>query len=433
MPQRPLVDAIGEWLIDQALAEPDIVDMFEQTCCRLDGSGIPLGRARLTWPTLHPLFRAETLLWKRGETVEFEQFRHRDEASDEWLVSPMKYMFDNRIDTMRRNLDGPNQRLDFPLMHELKEAGYTDYFVVVTGLEGQKELSGRPDPAAADLMGPSSAEGRGIVVTWSADRAGGFSDDDIEALQNIQRRFAVAVKTVIQRRISTNIAETYLGTRVGREVLSGAIKLGDGMRVKAVIFYADMRNSTPLADTMDPEAFVTLLDDYFIHTAGAVEAENGEVLDFVGDAMVGIFRYTDDATMREACAQARRAMERAFADVHRANAKRVSEGRMTLRFGIALHAGEITFGNIGIPSRLTFAAIGSAMNEAARIEELTKAIEADGLASADVAAHDPDHWHSVGEYRLTGVSQPCELFALNGVEAFQATETAETRPMPLRV
>ena len=430
MPQRPLVNSIGEWLIDQALSEPDIVSMFQQTCRKLDASGIPVARARLTWQTLHPLFRAETLLWHRGREVEFEQFRHREEASEEWLRSPMKYMFDAGVDVMRRHLDGPNERLDFPILEDLKAEGLTDYFVVLTGLEGQTAMTGeRPmftppgsTPAFSSRLSLSpdetfDREGRGIIVTWSADRPGGFSDDDIAALQNIQRRFAVAVKTVIQQRIARNITETYLGGEAGRQVLSGAIKLGDGRRMEAVIFYADMRASTPLADTMEPEAFLSVLNEYFVHTAGAVEAEGGEVLDFVGDAILGVFPYRDEAGKRDAAARARRAMQRAFAQAGAANGEREAAGRMTLRFGVALHAGEVTFGNIGIPSRLTFAAIGSPLNEAARIEALTKVVEADGLASEAVASLEPDQWRSVGEHRLPGVSQPCELFALREAEA----------------
>ena len=424
MPQRPLVNMIGEWLIDQALSEPDILTMFQQTCRKLDAAGIPVARARLTWQTLHPLFRAETLLWHRGEEIEFEQFRHRDEASDEWLRSPMKYMFDAGVDVMRRNLDGPNERVDFPILKDLKTQGLTDYLVVLTGLEGQTLMTGEAlpfrRPGVSAPMGAGETfdrEGRGIIVTWASDRPGGFSDDDITALQNIQRRFAVAVKTVIQRRIARNVAETYLGGEAGRQVLSGAIKLGDGRRMEAVIFYADMRNSTPLADTMEPEAFLGVLNEYFVHTAGAVEAEGGEVLDFVGDAILGVFPYVDTAGKRDAAVRARRAMQRAFAEAEEANREREAAGRMVLRFGVALHAGEVTFGNIGIPSRLAFAAIGSPLNEAARIEHLTKAVDANGLASAEVAALEPDAWRSVGEHRLTGVSQPCELFALAEADA----------------
>ena len=97
--------------------------MFESLCNRIHAIGIPLGRARLTWPTLHPLFQAETILWKRGQATEFEQFLHQETKSEEWLRSPMRYMFDNDVSVLRRNLDGPGKLLDFPVLEEIAARG----------------------------------------------------------------------------------------------------------------------------------------------------------------------------------------------------------------------------------------------------------------------------------------------------------------------
>ena len=429
MSQRPLIDAIGEWLIDQALSEPDIVEVFQQTCRRLDGAGVPLARARLTWRTLHPLFRAETLLWRRGRDVEFDQFRHREEASEEWMRSPMKYMFDNDIVTLRRHLDGPDERIDFEMTRELKEAGYTDYFAVVTGLDGQgtDPRDHRPAFRGPGESLPFEDEGKGIIVTWASDRPGGFSNNDIRALQEIQRRFAVACKTVIQERIARTVTQTYLGADAGREVLRGRIRLGDGRRMKAVIWYADMRDSTPLADTMAPDAFLSLLNSYFELTAKPIMEAGGEVLDFIGDAVLAVFPYAaDDGTgERDASRRARRALEEAFRNVEARNCDHPDLA--PIRFGVGLTAGEVTFGNIGVEARLTFSVIGSSINEAARIEHMTKTLHTSGLATEDVARHEPECWRSLGHHRLTGISGTCELFAPRGVEATSAARREAVR------
>lgn len=123
MTNATLVTGINEWLVDQALGESDIVTMFEGLCSKMHAIGIPLGRARLTWPTLHPLFKAETILWARGKPTEFEQFLHQENVSDAWLRSPMKYMFDNNVNILRRNLDGPSRLLDFPVLEEAPRRG----------------------------------------------------------------------------------------------------------------------------------------------------------------------------------------------------------------------------------------------------------------------------------------------------------------------
>ena len=176
MAGETIITEIGEWLIDQALAQPDIVEMFEALCNRLHAAGVPVTRARLTWPTLHPLFQAETILWKIGEDTEFEQFRHQDEASEQWLASPMNYMLANNLDMLRRNLDGPNRLIDFEILEELEQKGYTDYFLKSTPFNGRVRRNEQMET--------------GILVTWSCNREGGFSDDDLKALAKLQRRLA---------------------------------------------------------------------------------------------------------------------------------------------------------------------------------------------------------------------------------------------------
>jgi len=416
MPDETLTGSIGEWLVDQALSEPDIVEMFEGVCHRLHAVGVPIARARLTWPTLHPLFQAETVVWRRDQGTEFEQFIHQDQASDAWLRSPMKYMFDHNVTILRRHLDGPNKLVDFELLDDLIEQGLTDYLAITTTFG---EVSHRQDGRM-----------RGIVVTWASDRPLGFTDDDIAALKRIQRRYAVACKTAIQNRIAHNITETYLGKHAGNRVLDGQIRRGDGQSTKAVVWYSDLRNSTALADTMPSEDFIKMLNVYFECTAGPAIAEGGEVLDFIGDAVLAIFPCEDEQDLPSAVAAATRALEASLNMVENVNREREKEGLIPIRFGVGLNTGTVMFGNIGVPERLSFSVIGPTVNEVNRIEAMTKALEHPALATASIASQRPGQWHSVGEHRLAGVSQPMELFAANfeaaGREAMQhrATEPA---------
>lgn len=393
-----LISALGEWLIDQALGRPDIEDMFQQVCRRLHAAGVPLLRARLTWPTLHPLFQAETILWVRGVGTEFEQFVHQDEVSDQWLVSPMAYMLDNHVAELRRNLDGPNMLLDFPILDEIKAEGCTDYLVLATPFESTNDHR--------------LVEGnKGIFVNWASDRPGGFSDGDLAALRKIQRRFAAACKAAVQTRIASNITECYLGRHAGRQVLDGAIKLGDGQEVRAVIWYADMRNSTALADTMESSALIELLNDYFDTIAGPVIEYGGEVLDFIGDAVLAIFPYETDEDRARAVRMATMALEDAERLAAERNADRQKAGKVPFDYGIGLTSGTVMFGNIGVAARLAFTVIGPVINQAERIEQLTKTGDMKTLVSAEIAAIEPERWRSIGKRTLTGVSTPCELFA----------------------
>ena len=396
MTDGTLVTGINEWLVDQALSEPDIVGMFESLCNRIHAIGIPLGRARLTWPTLHPLFQAETILWKRGQPTEFEQFVHQETELDAWLRSPMKYMFDNNVAVLRRNLDGPSKLLDFPVLEDVVEQGMTDYLSIRT------DLSVRNETATKGQLG--------IITAWSADRPGGFTNEELEALQKIQRRFAVACKTAIQSRIARNISETYLGREAGGRVLAGSIRRGDGTQTQAVVWYNDMRNSTALADTMPGQDYIELLNEYFDATATPIIEAGGEVLDFVGDGVLAIFPYNDSEQQKVAIEAATTALRNVLKARDKLNDERREKNLFPINFGIGLNTGKVMFGNIGISQRLAFSVIGPTVNEVSRIESLTKATGMDALVTRDIVTLQPENWVSIGKQRLSGVSEEMELF-----------------------
>ncbi len=403
------VTAINEWLIDQALGEPDIVVMFEALCNRINEIGLPLCRARLTWPTLHPLFKAETILWTRGGSTEFEQFLHQENVSEEWIRSPMKYMIENELTLLRRRLDGPSPLFDFPVLTEVAQQGVTDYLAMITSLSLTKTADDTPS--------------LGIIGTWATDKPGGFSDDELTALQRIQRRFAVACKTVIQARIARNISETYLGREAGSRVLSGSIRRGDGNETRAVVWYNDMRNSTALADTMPGRDFIELLNEYFDCTATPIIEAGGEVLDFIGDGVLAIFPYQDVDEQKGAVRSAMTALQSVLSARDRLNEARRERGLFPIRFGIGLNTGTVMFGNIGISRRLTFSVIGPTVNEVSRIEALTKATGVDALVTQEIAALHPEYWMTIGHQRLSGVSEQVELFTLAGALAGSTVST----------
>ena len=398
MSHEALISPIREWLIDQALGNPDITDLFHTLCMRISSVGIPITRARLFWPTLHPLFQAETVSWDQGTGAVLEQFIHQDEASADWNKSPLKYLVDNKLDILRRELTGANKLVDFELLKGLEQKGFTDFIAMSTDLEG------------TSFRTREGGNESGIMVTWSTNSPGGFSDEDLIALQKIQRRFAVACKVMIQARISNNIAHTYLGERAGGSVLDGQIRRGDGQTTNAVIWYSDLRDSTSLAETMPPKDYFDLLNSYFTATAQPIIDNGGEILDFIGDAVLGIFPYNNQRELKLAAKAANKALQATCGLATKINAERKDDKLQPFRFGIGVNVGEVMFGNIGIPSRLSFSVIGSAVNEAARIEALTKKLNCTILVGKSFADISPKEWKSLGEHKLQGVSQPIEIF-----------------------
>jgi adenylate cyclase len=398
MAESSLVTQVTDWLVDQSLGEPDVVDLFDGLCKRLSAIGVPIGRGMLMWSTLHPLFQAESVLWLRDQAPELGQFAHQDKRSEQWYRSPMFYMLENRIFTLRRRLIGADAVLDFGILNDLVEQGYTDYLILGT-----------------ELFSPSMYSDdnrRGMFVAWASDRPGGFTDDDLSALQRIQRSLAIACKTVIQARISRNIAEAYLGRETGRRVLSGSIRLGDGEQTRALVWFSDLRSSTRLAESMPSPNFLELLNVYFECAARPAIAAGGEVLAFVGDAVLAIFPVNDDSEMPELTRRVTGALRESLSMSDTVNAERAERGLEPIRYGIGLNIGTVMYGNIGVPERLAFSAVGPTVIEVARVEKLTKGIGARVLATRDIASVEPQFWRSMGMHRLEGVGAAQELFSL---------------------
>lgn len=398
MSHEALISPIREWLIDEALGNPDIVELFGTLCLRISSVGIPITRARLFWPTLHPLFQAETVSWNQNEVAVLNQFVHQDEASDDWNKSPLKFLIDNDLDLLRRELTGPNTRVDFELLEGLQKNGFTDFIAMSTRLDG------------TSFRVRDGGNENAIMVTWSTDSLDGFSDNDLQALQKIQRRFAVACKVMIQARIAKNIAHTYLGTRAGGSVLDGQIRRGDGQTTNAVIWYSDLRSSTQLAENMPADEYYDLLNSYFSVTAQPILDNGGEILDFIGDAVLGIFPYENKSELKVAAKAANKALLATSRLGVEVNETRKKKGQQDFRFGVGVNVGEVMFGNIGIPSRLSFSVIGPAVNEASRIENLTKKLDCSILVGKSFAEILPKDWQSLGEHKFAGVAEPIEIF-----------------------
>jgi len=395
-----LIEPVRQWLIGQALDEPDITELFGELCSKLAALGIPITRGRLIWQTLHPLFRAERVIWDIGQKAYLDHFRHQDEETEAWLHSPFRFVLHNQLSVLRRRLSGPNETVDFPVLEELKQEGITDYLLLLSA------ISGHQTTYDAEVVVP-----RGIFATWATNRPGGFSADDLEALQSIQNILAVTCKTAIQTQISRNIATTYLGERAGANVLNGQIRRGDGQRTSAVVWFSDMRDSTMFAESMPADDYFSMLNAHFEATAAPLVEHGGEVLDFIGDAVLGIFPFEDESGLKDAADRANNALKESLSASKRINSERASAGQQRFNYGVGLNVGEVKFGNIGIPQRLSFSVIGHTVNEVARIESMTKLLQTPVLAGGPLAALSPELWKSVGEHKLEGVLDPVELFA----------------------
>lgn len=391
-----LIDEVADWLMAKALGEIDFESMYAGCCDRMVAAGIALSRGHIAFTVLHPLYSSMGMTWRRDGSLELESYEHaEDRYNERFLRSPLYHMVKHRVPFLRRRLTGDDALLDFPVMSELRDQGATDYLGFLVSF----------DDESFD----------GMVGSWTTDRPSGFSDHDIRALLRLQRTLAVACKIRIRDQIASNVVTAYLGADAGLRVLSGQIRRGDGETIRAVIWYSDLRDSTRLAETLSRDDNIALLNAYFECAGGAVLAQGGEVLSFIGDAVLAIFPIGEGP---EAAAQACRTALAASQDAQRrlaeVNATRESDGLEPLSFGLGLHLGEVVFGNIGLPERVSFSVIGPTVNEVARLEALTKTLGHAVLATESFARHLPEDWVGLGRHQLRGVGAPIEIFAPPG-------------------
>jgi adenylate cyclase len=373
-------------LLQRALQNVDLQTCLERACVELVACGVPVARAHIALNTLHPLFKAVSYTWYREQSTSERYYPHAPDAGS-WVLSPFYFMIQHGVTELRRHLTGNEQMLDFPLLEELAAEGFSDYRAYALPF---KELEGIQE------------EPEGLAGSWATATPGGFTQARINALREVELALAVASKIHMESARTVNILNTYLGADAGRQVRRGRIQRGDVESVNAVIWYSDMRGSTERASRVSGKEFLDDINDYFSCTAGAVMEQGGEVLRFIGDAVLAIFPARDDAEEAQAFTQVVSALKSAHEKLNETNGNRQKAGKDELSYGVAVHFGEVLFGNIGAPSRLEFSVVGEAANEVARLESMTKTLGISTLLSESVASRTSLPTVDLGQHEIVG-------------------------------
>ena len=383
---------VESWLLTDALGEEDVLPFFEQLCWRLVAAGLPLDRASLHVGTLHPQLYGFGWNWNRVDGL-CDEVRVAEAAlaNDSYRRNPLFHVIE-KGEAFRGRTSDAAQR--YPLMAELAGLGYVDY-------------------AAIPLRAGGAYHNAATVAT---KRAGGFSEAQFKDLTRMLQLAALHVERHIALRIAGNVLDTYLGAAAGGRVLRGSIKRGAGEPIRAIVWASDLRGFTDLADRLDGPDMIALLNAYFECLAGAVLAHDGEVLKFIGDGLLAVFPYSAFADERAAAAAALAAAQGALQAIDRLNADpRVLAhvaGWRPLRTGIALHDGEVFFGNVGAPERLDFTVIGRAVNAASRAEALSKSLGRSILVTEPVARLLDRPLEPLGEHELRGLAAPLSIYGV---------------------
>jgi adenylate cyclase len=398
--KRDAIDGISRWLIDQALRGSRDIDVFRGFCERLVEGGLPLLRANVSHRTLHPLYAGHAHTWWRGDPIESSDWeRTVAQADDGFEKSPFYALIVGGLDQLRVRLDASNEPAPYPLLDRFRERGATDYLGLKTLFEESDNLEREA----------------GMVSSWTTDEPGGFDDHQIAALHELGPVLALHIKSAGNYRMARSLMETYLGKDAGRRVMSGEIDRGKAHTMRAVLWYCDLQGFTRISEAASQDDVLRLLNDYLEVIVGAIQKRGGQVLKFMGDGLLAIFPL-DERVTEPVCRIALDTADDVSAQIAELNRRRSAEQKPVTDFYIALHLGDVLYGNIGSRDRLDFTVVGPAVNEVSRIEAMCRPLEQSILVSAAFAeasqACHSGRLVSLGRYALRGVRRPQELFTL---------------------
>ncbi|MFN0116080.1 MAG: adenylate/guanylate cyclase domain-containing protein [Paracoccaceae bacterium] len=376
---------VERWLTQGAPGAAAPAMVLDMLCARLLACGAPLSRAAVFVQTLHPDVMGRSFTWRPGAEIDIAVAPNAFVQSPEFLASPV-WAVRSTGQPIRRRLADPSCPMDFSILATLRDEGNTDYLSLPLRF----------------------TNGETQCVSWCSAAPGGFSPEDVEGLGNVTLCLARVAEIWALRRIAGTLLDTYVGRRSGERILAGRIQRGDTEAIGAVVWLSDLRGFTRLSETLPPGDLVAHLNRAFDCQVAPITEAGGEVLKYMGDGLLAIFPIGPDQPAPEACASAVAAAEGAM--------RMLAEALPMQGYGIALHAGDVLYGNVGAAGRLDFTCIGPAVNMAARIEALTKTLGHAVLASAAVAGHLEGRFRDLGGQPLRGFDQAQPVFGLIGSE-----------------
>jgi adenylate cyclase len=371
---------IVDWLIGDECHELDDAGMVAGLGRRLRSAGLPLDRLTLHLPQLHPEIFGRTVAWAPNEPVEIHDREHVMEQSAILLGSPLR----RAMETRRKLVVRPPAQSDGWIQIDVFRDRNLVEFVV------------------APLCG---GDGQVNVAAFATAGTSGFSKADHTLLEHILPALRTACEIRGLRQAELTLLDTYVGAATAQRILAGGTRRGQTESLEAALLLCDLRDFTGLSNRLPGDQVLELLNGYFDRVIPSIVDAGGEVLKFMGDAVLAYFSCGTPGVSSIAALSAARCMLAKLA--------RPATAETELRAGVALHYGNVSYGNIGSGTRLDFTVIGPDVNLVSRIQTACGATGHSLLMSARFAALiDQAGCRSVGMHRLKGFEDPAELFTL---------------------
>jgi len=379
------------WMVSQKSDDQFIDVVFAEMCERLVRAGVPVARGALFFDAHNPQWLGARILWQNGRPgADFRTFDYGVEDRPDYQNSPM-FEVGNGVGEVRQLLhEGVATAKRYPIYDELAEGLYTDY-------------------VAWPL---NHTRGKRHAVTFATKVTGGFKPEDLEYLRDLLPVLALVSEIRLKNRLARTLLETYVGPHASEPILAGATTRGSGFTVTAAVMICDLRDFTAISDTLPRDDVINLLNSYFDVLAEPITLNGGEILKFMGDGLLAIFKLSDP----NAAANLLSTINQVHLALEALNSQNEKAQLPLLRHGIGVHLGDVMYGNIGARGRLDFTAIGPAVNVASRLETLTKDLKRSVLLSSAFAkfAGQAELLEPLGTFILRGLKDPIDVFALKG-------------------
>jgi len=389
------------WVIGQGLTGLPESDLIRGFCERCRAEGLDVSRCLVFIDTLHPIFEGRGFRWNDIETNEPDRFEYgptnEGDAAQNWRRSIFFHMLEHGHDEMLIDL-ADHPKLGFTLLPELAEKGHR-HFIGFVHRFGESGALGQMDC---------------FYSYWLTRRASGFSENEVAALRDLVPALGLVIKSAQQVDIARTLGRVYLGRDASERVLRGRISRGVAERINSVLWFSDLRGSTTIGENSSPDEIIPFLNDYAQAAIDAIHDAGGDVLKLIGDGVLAMFTGENLTHAKRA---ALRAEHRFRQNVVSLNARRAGDGRQTTTAYVALHVGEVFYGNIGHEDRLDFTVVGPAVNEVSRIASMCRSVDRELLISSafrdGLDAAGQRYLVSTGRFALRGIGRAQDLFTLD--------------------
>ncbi|MEH2477138.1 adenylate cyclase [Nitrobacteraceae bacterium AZCC 2146] len=389
------------WLVGEGLTGLPENDLIRGFCERCRDGGLELSRGLVFIDTLHPIFEGRGFRWNDTETNESDAFEYgsteQGEAATNWRRSAFFHMLEHGHDEMQINV-ADTQSHNFSMIGDLANNGHKHCIAFVHRF------------GEAGTMGQMDC----LYSYWATRRDDGFNAQELDALRDLVPVLGLAIKSAAQVEIARTLGRVYLGRDAAEQVLRGRITRGVTERIKAVLWFSDLRGSTAISESIGPDEIIPFLNDYAEASIAAIHDSGGDVLKLIGDGVLAMFTGDD---MAKAKRSALRAEHQFRKNMKVLNARRSAAGRPVTSAYVGLHVGEVFYGNIGSDERLDFTVVGPAVNEVSRIASMCSSVDRELLAStafqSGLDAAGRKYFVSTGRFALRGIGQAQDLHTLD--------------------